>query len=38
MLKLACHQHFGKKGETLAGMQRSLFEEDIQNRMGLLKH
>lgn len=28
-LKLACQQRFGKKGETLAGMQRSLFEEDM---------
>lgn len=28
MLKLARQQRFGKKGETLAGMQRSLFEED----------
>ncbi|ECI4527881.1 IS66 family transposase [Salmonella enterica subsp. diarizonae] len=29
MLKLARQQRFGKKGETLAGMQRSLFEEDV---------
>ncbi|MFI3014225.1 IS66 family transposase [Klebsiella aerogenes] len=29
MLKLAHQQRFGKKGETLAGMQRSLFEEDV---------
>lgn len=29
MLKLARQQRFGKKGETLAGMQRSLFEEDM---------
>jgi transposase len=29
MLKLACQQRFGKKAETLAGMQRSLFEEDV---------
>lgn len=28
-LKLARQQRFGKKGETLAGMQRSLFEEDV---------
>jgi hypothetical protein len=28
-LKLACQQRFGKKGETLAGMQRSMFEEDM---------
>jgi transposase len=28
MLTLARQQRFGKKGETLAGMQRSLFEED----------
>lgn len=28
-LKLACQQRFGKKSETLAGMQRSLFEEDM---------
>ncbi|ATF95428.1 IS66 family transposase (plasmid) [Cedecea neteri] len=28
-LKLARQQRFGKKGETLAGMQRSLFEEDM---------
>lgn len=29
MLKLARQQRFGKKGETLAGMQRSLFEEEL---------
>ena len=29
MLKLARQQRFGKKCETLAGMQRSLFEEDV---------
>ncbi|EEI9430729.1 IS66 family transposase [Salmonella enterica subsp. diarizonae] len=29
MLKLAHQQRFGKKCETLAGMQRSLFEEDV---------
>ncbi|HII4326441.1 TPA: IS66 family transposase [Enterobacter cloacae] len=29
MLKLARQQRFGKKGETQAGMQRSLFEEDM---------
>ena len=29
MLKLARQQRFGKKAETLAGMQRSLFEEDV---------
>lgn len=29
MLKLVRQQRFGKKGETLAGMQRSLFEEDM---------
>lgn len=29
VLKLARQQRFGKKGETLAGMQRSLFEEDV---------
>lgn len=29
MLKLTRQQRFGKKGETLAGMQRSLFEEDV---------
>lgn len=29
MLKLARQLRFGKKGETLAGMQRSLFEEDV---------
>ena len=28
-LKLARQQRFGKKGETLADMQRSLFEEDM---------
>lgn len=28
-LKLARQQRFGKKGETLAGTQRSLFEEDV---------
>ncbi len=28
-LKLARQQRFGKKGETLSGMQRSLFEEDV---------
>ena len=28
-LKLARQQRFGKKSETLAGMQRSLFEEDM---------
>lgn len=30
MLKLARQQRFGKKCETLAGMQRSLFEEDVE--------
>ncbi|KDY99399.1 IS66 family transposase zinc-finger binding domain-containing protein, partial [Escherichia coli] len=29
MLKLVRQQRFGKKCETLAGMQRSLFEEDV---------
>ncbi|EJE2441038.1 ATP-binding protein [Salmonella enterica] len=29
MLKLARQQRFGKKGETLAGMQRSLLEGDV---------
>lgn len=29
MLKLVRQQRFGKKCETLAGMQRSLFEEDM---------
>lgn len=29
MLKLAHQQRFGKKCETLAGMQRPLFEEDV---------
>ncbi len=29
MLKLTRQQRFGKKCETLAGMQRSLFEEDV---------
>ncbi len=28
-LKLACQQRSGKKCESLAGMQRSLFEEDV---------
>lgn len=29
MLKLVRQQRFGKKCETLGGMQRSLFEEDV---------
>lgn len=29
MLKLTRQQRFGKQGESLAGMQRSLFEEDM---------
>ncbi|KKG36067.1 hypothetical protein DU52_08265, partial [Methanosarcina mazei] len=29
MLKLVRQQRFGKKSETLTGMQRSLFEEDV---------
>lgn len=29
MLKLVRQQRFGKKCETLAGMQRALFEEDV---------
>ncbi|WP_434736565.1 transposase domain-containing protein, partial [Escherichia coli] len=28
-MKLARQQRFGKKCESLAGMQRSLFEEDV---------
>ncbi|GCQ87501.1 transposase [Escherichia coli] len=39
MLKLVRQQRFGKKCETLAGMQRSLFEEDVDADIaGLTAH
>lgn len=37
MLKLARQQRFGKKGETLAGMQRSLFEGDVDADIAAVK-
>lgn len=38
MLKLVRQQRFGKKCETLAGMQRSLFEEDVDADIARLPH
>lgn len=38
MLKLVRQQRFGKKCETQAGMQRSLFEEDVDADIARLPH